>query len=125
MEHSQELVTIRIPVDELTSKSEPLPIEEKQAPPHVAATSPYLLYAVHLIDGTIIQMLEDPSDSAIWPLPERVATHSDEDLLCIGDQFNGIHFVPRRSILYISQADVPRIEEVICPFRLFNIPPNS
>ena len=83
------------------------------------AAPPLILYGIHLIDGTIFEVLEALS-AVTETLPEKIAAHRDEDLLCAGDPFNGFNFIPRRSILYVSQTEVQRIEDVICPFRVFN-----
>ena len=79
----------------------------------------FILYGIHLIDGTVFEVLEDLS-AVTETLPEKIAAHRDEDLLCAGDPFNGFNFIPRRSILYVSQTEVQKIEDVICPFRVFN-----
>lgn len=82
--------------------------------------SQFALYGIHLIDGTVFEVLEDISSPAKMTLPEEIAAHKDEDLLCLGDPFNGFNFIPRRSILYVSRTEVQKLEDVLCPFRIFN-----
>ncbi len=110
--------------DEVIPQAMPMRGKPRSGP---TVVFPVTLYGIHLIDGTVFEVLEETSSTTEMTLPEVIAAHRDEDLLCLGDPFNGFNFIPRRSILYVSQMEVQHIEDVISPFRVFNasLPPSS
>lgn len=66
----------------------------------------YQMYNVHLLNGEVIKILEDYDLPAEDGFVGEFEKTPDDKLMVFGDVIGEIHYVPKKSILYISTSDV-------------------
>lgn len=62
-------------------------------------------YVLHLINGEKIIASED-YDSDNTTIPEMILKADDNKIFMIGDPIIGYAYVPKKSVVYITQGDV-------------------
>jgi len=68
----------------------------------------YQVYYLHLINGDIIEAMEKEDEPAT--LINLFCVKNDDYVFTIGDAFTGYSYIPRRSILYITENGVKSVD---------------
>ena len=68
-------------------------------------------YEIHLINGSVIPVMEPMELEGSKSLIDRFANGDPDEVFCVGDYASGYAVVPARSIVYISTGDVHEIED--------------